>query len=697
LLVVSSLLLLAMPLGLTSSQSAQADLITADQTVSDLESAAQAVSPVDGADPGDTADTSAGPADPTATAGAVTDAVAAPAIAWKPCTVAGLTTSAFRCASYPVPLDYRDPSGATVLLSLQKRLATDPDPARKIGTVFLNPGGPGSASSGMVGAATRFLGAAAARFDVIAFDPRGVGASTPVRCFADDASFLATYGSKVVPVPLSQAEISSTISATKAYTGACRSGAGPVLAHMSTLNVARDLDILRRAVGDNQLNYLGFSYGTLIGATYANLYPGRVRAIALDGNVDFAGRTQNRLLNKFERASGFEEALRAWFGACDAAGKGCAFSSGGSAAKFAALRERLRAGPLTLSGGTAVTLSALTSVVGQYLYRITLYQALGSLLQSTYTAAFPAPAPVAAPATAGAAVPAGTALGGTPQVAAENASVTPQLLAVTDPAASDPALPVPDPAASAPTADTPTSGATPAPSTDPSTPADPGSGADPSTPSTQPAPGTSSDPAPSTGDSPADGRTGAAAFADPAWVFASELPLLPLVDGIDPTPQTVELPVADGDAYSFTSTDSFFGVNCVDAPLPRMPWAYPQFADWYEKAHRTFGRQEAFAELACASWPVLPYERYAGPWNRRTAAPLLLVNGIHDPATPLLFAKRSVRELRNARLLTLDGFGHTSSGTSSCVTAAYVRYFVDGLLPDVGARCAQDATPFPTP
>ncbi|MBW6435863.1 alpha/beta hydrolase [Actinoplanes hulinensis] len=147
------------------------------------------------------------------------------------------------------------------------------------------------------------------------------------------------------------------------------------------------------------------------------------------------------------------------------------------------------------------------------------------------------------------------------------------------------------------------------------------------------------------------------------------------------------------DAYSYTGNDAGFAVNCADAPLPRNPALYPGFAVAFEKAHPTFGRAEAFSEVGCATWPKIT-EAYDGPWNRRTAATILVVNPTYDPATRLDFAVRMTRQLGDARLLTLDGFGHTSN-YSACVTSWYTRYLIDGDLPPKGTRCAQDRVPFP--
>ncbi|GAB7041836.1 MULTISPECIES: alpha/beta fold hydrolase [Catenuloplanes] len=481
-------------------------------------------------------------------------AVAAPTLAWAPCTEEDLL--GLDCTGYEVPLDHDRPRGGTTTIALARRPATDPD--RRIGTLFVNPGGPGGAG--------RFLAAVAdlllppevlARFDVVGFDPRGIGASDPVQCFATDEEAAALL-SRMSGVPLTAEQISSTLRANHEYTEACKRNMGALLPHMSTLNVAKDLDLLRRAVGDERLTYVGYSYGTMIGATYVNLFPQRVRAVILDGNVDPDQRANRRLANKFDRAGGFEVALDGFLRACDAAGPACAFA-GGARAKFDAMRERLRQGPADVPPFGTVTIDDLTGFISSVLYDVRAFPDAAATLQALH-----------------------------------------------------------------------------------------------------------------------EGLSGTAGRA--AGVPPMALEALPPRGGL-------------ADAYAFNSNDAFFAVNCADAPLPRDPARYPGFAAAFEAAHRTFGRAEAFSEVGCANWPRIE-ERYAGPWDRRTARTVLVVNPTFDPATRYDFAVRMTRQLGNARLLTLDGFGH-ASGDSACVTGWYARYLVEGAVPPAGTRCAQDVAPFP--
>jgi hypothetical protein len=160
-----------------------------------------------------------------------------------------------------------------------------------------------------------------------------------------------------------------------------------------------------------------------------------------------------------------------------------------------------------------------------------------------------------------------------------------------------------------------------------------------------------------------------------------------------PFPKAEPRPGWSPDDYLYNSTDSSLAVNCTDAPLPRDPALYPGIAVAFEKASPTFGRAEALGEVACANWPRTT-ERYHGPWNRQTAKTVLVVNPTYDPATRYDLAKRMTAEPGNARLLTLDGYGHTTR-YSACITGWYSRYLIDGGLPPAGTRCQQDLPPFP--
>ena len=184
-----------------------------------------------------------------------------------------------------------------------------------------------------------YTDAVRARFDVVGFDPRGVGASTPVRCGT---------GTPQPPFPVGDEEERAFAAEAADLGRRCRAGSGALLDHLSTANVARDMDVLRAAVGDPKLTYIGHSYGSHLGATYANLFPHRVRAIALDGVLDSSAWTTGP--GPFSLRVGSQkatsDALNYFLATCKAAGPDCAFSDGDPKAEFDTLMARLRKAPI---------------------------------------------------------------------------------------------------------------------------------------------------------------------------------------------------------------------------------------------------------------------------------------------------------------------------------------------------------------
>ncbi|WP_026361487.1 alpha/beta hydrolase [Amycolatopsis nigrescens] len=310
---------------------------------------------------------------------------ATPPVEWGPCaegTVPPDQTGSFSCATYRVPIDHDDATLGTIDLGLLRRAATKPD--QKVGSLFLNPGGPGGPGMTMpVSAASFFNPEVMDRFDLIGFDPRGVGTSNPLRCFttAEDANDV--FGAQV-GVPVTRQEISGTLASYRDYGQFCERNGGALLHHMSTKDVVRDLDVLRAAVGDQKLNFVGFSYGTLIGSTYANMFPKNSRALVIDGNVDPALRTSDGLQYDRERARGFEVALDGFLAKCKEVAERCAFSPGQPREKFDELRTALREKPVTLPDGTEIDLSRFVGAVGGALYSPAAFISLAKDLQSLY-------------------------------------------------------------------------------------------------------------------------------------------------------------------------------------------------------------------------------------------------------------------------------------------------------------------------
>lgn len=226
-------------------------------------------------------------------------------LAWVDCSDGA--EEVVECATLMVPLDYADPEGATVEVVVNRLPATGDD---RIGSLVLNPGGPGG--SGLEYARSPDVVTAQVReaYDVVGFDPRGVGSSSPIDCL-DDAEldeFLAIDAS-----PDDPGEAAALDDTAAAFAAGCEERSGDMLPHMGTVDVARDLDVLRAVLGDDQLNYLGKSYGTLIGSLYAEQFPDRVGRMVLDGVVDPTKTAEESALGQ---AAGFEQALRAFLEDC---------------------------------------------------------------------------------------------------------------------------------------------------------------------------------------------------------------------------------------------------------------------------------------------------------------------------------------------------------------------------------------------
>jgi len=231
---------------------------------------------------------------------------------WAGCTDDLPAAAGLECATLQVPLDPADPSGEQIDLALARKRSTGSAEDR-IGSLVFNPGGPG-------GSGIEFLANASAvvpdeladRFDLVSFDPRGVGDSSSVKCLDD-----ATKDEQLVGdlSPDTEEELQRAIEDQRELLEGCRTNAPELLEHMSTADVAADLDRIRAAVGDEQLSYVGFSYGTSIGAVYASLFPERVRALVLDGSVSPDASPEDELI---AQGTGFERTLQSFVDHCNA-------------------------------------------------------------------------------------------------------------------------------------------------------------------------------------------------------------------------------------------------------------------------------------------------------------------------------------------------------------------------------------------
>lgn len=237
--------------------------------------------------------------------------VPAPKLHWSPCP----KQTDMQCTRMSVPLSYRDPRGGHMKVFLYRSLASDP--AHRIGTLFVNFGGPGEPASDIFAAYGTDLNhlwpGLNARYDIIAMDPRGVGRSENVDCKVDELTQSFIRRPYTTPMNLN---VKTLVAKDKAYIRACIRRNPHILAHLSTANVARDMDLLRRAVGERKLTYLGYSYGTFLGATYASMFPHNYRAMVLDGPIDADAYINDPMADLNARSEGYERALERFFQAC---------------------------------------------------------------------------------------------------------------------------------------------------------------------------------------------------------------------------------------------------------------------------------------------------------------------------------------------------------------------------------------------
>jgi pimeloyl-ACP methyl ester carboxylesterase len=296
-------------------------------------------------------------------------------------------------ADIEVPYDYADPQGRTFSLHAVRLPAADP--ANRIGVLFVNFGGPG----GPAAAAVREVGPllfppeVLARYDVVGVDPRGTGGSQPVQCTGSTAEQAALPYATLADFPTDRVQEEQAIAQVRAFAEECRARNGDLLDHVGTLPFARDLDVLRAAMGDSRINLYGLSYGAFLGQVVANTFPTRTGALILDSVVDpaWASGPPDTISWIRERVEvGSTETLDRFFELCGEAGPPrCAFAADGSPErKYAELAARLRTAPLLVpvpgQPAQPLTYSTLVSVTVSLLYNGATWPLLGQLLQAAY-------------------------------------------------------------------------------------------------------------------------------------------------------------------------------------------------------------------------------------------------------------------------------------------------------------------------
>jgi pimeloyl-ACP methyl ester carboxylesterase len=297
------------------------------------------------------------------------DGVPTPKIDWYKC------LKIAECATVRLPLAYDEPKGPTTEIAVLRVRARDPK--KRLGSLFVNPGGPGGQGTEMASNAPKFLSKDVLdRFDIVGFDPRGIGFSDNVKCFKSvKEKTAAMTGINAAFFPMGEKQETAFITSAKALGKACSTTGKTLAGHMSTAEVARDMDVLRRAVGDKKLSYLGFSYGTALGQYYANMFPDRLRAVVVDGvinPVSWVGtdQTANQILDdRLRSADGAYKALREILVRCRKAGKRkCSFAKFGDPVKnFDVLAKRLKAKPADVEG-TKITYADLVGGMLGWLY-----------------------------------------------------------------------------------------------------------------------------------------------------------------------------------------------------------------------------------------------------------------------------------------------------------------------------------------
>jgi pimeloyl-ACP methyl ester carboxylesterase len=324
-------------------------------------------------------------------AGAAGASSSVPAIAWHRCPAnsAAAMAGGFVCAAVTAPLDYRNLSGATIKLAVVEHRATGP---RRRGVIFVNPGGPGlPGTEAIPGELSLFPKGLLRDYDIVSWDPRGVGASTAVQCFANQAAENAFLGQYASSFPSGRAQQRAYVAKWREFGKLCTARGGALLKHLSTADTARDLNLLRQALGHARLDYLGLSYGTLLGATYANLFPHRVARMVLDGNV--APETLGLSLSigvATAAAKEFDSFLRL----CGQhSTQACAFSAGNptaTKAKWDAFLARVKRAPINVGGTTYNYAAILNLVAGSgNLDTVTAWPALAGALEQGWLASSP--------------------------------------------------------------------------------------------------------------------------------------------------------------------------------------------------------------------------------------------------------------------------------------------------------------------
>ncbi|MFC7534778.1 alpha/beta hydrolase [Actinoplanes sp. GCM10030250] len=475
--------------------------------------------------------------------------VAVPVLDWTDC-----GDGVYQCTPAQVPLDYRRPEGTRVTLQLRRWPAADP--ASRIGTLFIYAGGPGSSGWNWVQSfATSSIPEIRNRFDIVGFDPRGVHRSQPVSCL-DGPAYREQWAR--VSTRETAGAFGKAVELAREWNAGCQAHSGGLLPYVGTEAQARDLDLLRAAVGDTRLTYFGGSYATYVGTVYANLFPRRIRAMVLDSGYDPGKYANDPYAYDYGQYQATESAMGRFLGWCAATVDRCAFAAGVTpptgptlVGKVRRLLEALDANPLRDPAGAvsvngATMLSELTSRLNSGTRQ---WETLGTDLHLAET------------------------------------------------------------------------------------------------------------------------RTG---------------PLMYAIGPSDAAFNAVNVSVECADRLYPSSRRELrtrLAKVAAEFPLTAPGMAYGPPA--YDQTHAP----------ACVGWPAARLSRYAGSYEARGSAPILVSGNTGDPDTPYADAVALSRILENGHLVTWEGEGHTARRKSACVEAYMYEYLLRLAVPPAGTVCRDAPIP----
>lgn len=521
------------------------------------------------------------------------DRVPTPDPGWYDCS--SIFTPGAECGTVELPLDYDHPRRGTTEVALLRIRATDP--AQRIGSLFVNPGGPGGSGVEIAAFAPEFLSPdVLARFDVVGLDPRGTNYSSNVRCFRNVGEQAAALAGMSVPFPEGDEQTAAFVDSAWKLGKACSTTGAPLSASMSTAQVARDMDVVRRAVGDEKLTFLGFSYGSYLGEVYANMFPDRVRAVAIDGVLDPLAWAGTRATANIPVTERLGSGTAAWRAAQEVLDR-CA-EAGPDLCRTAGIGEPRAVWDGVVAGLRATPVELRDPETDELIVTVDRPVFVSAVLGSLYSPYGWADLDLLTWALHWLLQPE------TPQNAEIRAEALASLIGYE--------------------------------------------------------------------------RTQQQAAAERAGVQAERASAL-------------------GFAFPYyNGVEAFSSVLCTDSLNPKRPEDWVAASARQEQLAPGFGPSWTWASPQCATkaWTERDEDAWTGRFDARTAAPVLVVGNLWDPATAYEGAVGAAKVLPNSRLLSSDSWGHTAYGTSACATGAVDRYLLAGELPAEGTQCVGDVQPF---